>query len=236
MEHSKLDFYQGEVLLIDKPYTWTSFDSVSKIRNLIKRKGKKKIKVGHAGTLDPLATGLLLICTGKETKNITNLQNMTKVYEGTFKLGETTPSFDGETEVDASFPFEHLRLEDLQKACLNFTGAIQQFPPIYSAIKQEGKPIYKKARRGEEVVVQAREVMIDSFTINSFEDGIASFKVVCSKGTYIRSLANDFGKYLNSGAYLKSLRRTAIGEYLVDDALTMDQIEELIDQTEVIAS
>lgn len=236
MEHSKLDFYQGEVLLIDKPYTWTSFDSVSKIRNLIKRKGKKKIKVGHAGTLDPLATGLLLICTGKETKNITSLQNMTKVYEGTFKLGETTPSFDGETEVDASFPFEHLRLEDLQKACLNFTGAIQQFPPIYSAIKQEGKPIYKKARRGEEVVVQAREVMIDSFTINSFEDGIASFNVVCSKGTYIRSLANDFGKYLNSGAYLKSLRRTAIGEYLVDDALTMDQIEELIDQTEVIAS
>lgn len=224
------DFKQGAVLLVDKPKEWTSFDVVNKIRFALKKAtGEKKIKVGHAGTLDPLATGLLIICTGKFTKQIDEFQALEKQYTGTLKLGTTTPSYDAETEVDATYPTEHIDNELLEKAKENFMGAIQQYPPIFSAIKVNGQPLYKKARQGEIVEVEARSVHIYDFELTNIDLPNVDFRVRCSKGTYIRSLAHDFGKAVNSGAYLIDLRRTHIGTYAVKDAWNLEQLIDFID-------
>lgn len=223
------DFLNGQVLLIDKPLEWTSFQAVNKIRWHIKKKfGLKKIKVGHAGTLDPLATGLLIICTGKETKNIATYQGLIKEYTGTFTLGSTTPSYDLETAIEKTYPTEHITEEMLTKATLNFIGEINQKPPLFSAIKKNGKRMYELARKGETVEIESRKISISEFKLTTIKMPSIDFKVICSKGTYIRSLANDFGKVLNSGAHLSALRRTKIGEFSVEDALSISQfIEEL---------
>ncbi|WP_418638083.1 tRNA pseudouridine(55) synthase TruB [Winogradskyella sp.] len=219
--HTKDDFLSGQVLLIDKPLTWTSFQAVNKLRWEIRHAFDiKKIKVGHAGTLDPLATGLLVICTGKMTKQINVFQGQEKEYTGTFILGSTTPSFDLETEVDKSFPTEHITDELIHSTTQQFIGQINQFPPVFSAIKKDGKRLYEFARAGEEVEIKSRQVEITEFEITKIDQLELQFRVVCSKGTYIRSLAHDFGKALKSGAHLSSLRRTRIGDFKVDDALT----------------
>ncbi|WP_179318493.1 tRNA pseudouridine(55) synthase TruB [Winogradskyella helgolandensis] len=218
---TKEDYLNGEVLLIDKPLTWTSFQAVNKLRWEIRHAFDiKKIKVGHAGTLDPLATGLLVICTGKMTKQINIFQGQVKEYTGTFVLGGTTPSFDLETEVNETFPTDHITDDLIQNTIPQFIGQINQFPPVFSAIKKDGKRLYEFARAGEEVEIKSRQVEITEFEITEINQLELHFKVVCSKGTYIRSLANDFGKALNSGAHLSSLRRTRIGDFKVDDALT----------------
>lgn len=217
------EFLDGKVLLIDKPLEWTSFQAVNKIRWHIKQKfGLKKIKVGHAGTLDPLATGLLIICVGKETKNINIYQGQTKEYSGTFTFGATTPSFDLETEINQTFKTDHITSEDLKEATKKFTGEIEQKPPIFSAIKKDGKRLYELARKGETTEIKSRKVTIDEFEITNTELPDIDFRVVCSKGTYIRSLANDFGETLHSGAHLSALRRTKIGDFSVDNALSID--------------
>lgn len=214
------DYLQGQVLLIDKPLEWTSFQVVNKIRWHIKKKfGLKKIKVGHAGTLDPLATGLLIICTGKETKNIATYQGQIKEYTGTFTVGATTPSYDLETEVDQTFPIEHITKELLTETTLKFIGEIDQIPPIFSAIKKDGKRLYELARKGKTTEIASRKVTVSEFEITKIDLPNVDFRVVCSKGTYIRSLANDFGKALGSGAHLSSLRRTKIGAFSVEKAL-----------------
>ena len=221
---TKEEFLSGQVLLIDKPLTWTSFQAVNKLRWEIRHAfGIKKIKVGHAGTLDPLATGLLVICTGKMTKQIHIFQGQEKEYTGTFVLGGTTPSFDLETEVNATFPTEHITDELIHNATEQFIGKIDQFPPVFSAIKKDGKRLYEFARAGEAVEIKSRQVEITEFEITKVNQLELHFRVVCSKGTYIRSLANDFGKVLNSGAHLSSLRRTRIGDFKVDDALTPEE-------------
>ncbi|MFM6953907.1 MAG: tRNA pseudouridine(55) synthase TruB, partial [Sphingobacteriaceae bacterium] len=204
------NFTEGEMLLINKPLTWTSFDVVGKIRNTLK---PLKLKVGHAGTLDPLATGLLIICTGKLTKKIDEFQAQEKEYTGTFTLGATTPSYDLETTVDEQFPTEHLTEKAIHGATAQFCGQIAQFPPPHSAIKMGGERIYLKARRGETVELKARHVEIRTFEITRIALPEVDFRVVCSKGTYIRSLAHDFGKALGSGAYLSALCRTRSGNY-----------------------
>ena len=223
------DFKNGQVLLIDKPLTWTSFQAVNKLRWSIRQAFNiKKIKVGHAGTLDPLATGLLVICTGKMTKQINIFQGQEKEYTGTFVLGSTTPSYDLETEVDQTFPTAHITDELIHNTTHQFIGKIEQFPPVFSAIKKDGKRLYEFARAGEEVEIKSRQVEITEFEITKINSSTShststieiQFRVVCSKGTYIRSLAHDFGKALNSGAHLSVLRRTRIGDFKVDDALT----------------
>lgn len=220
------DFKAGQILLFDKPLEWTSFQLVNKVRWLIKRNFRiKKIKVGHAGTLDPLASGLLILCTGKSTKLIESLQGQEKEYTGTFTLGATTPSFDMETEVDRKFPIAHIASEDIHHATKAFSGDIQQQPPVFSALKKDGKRLYEYARNGEEVEIPKRTVNISAFEITKIELPKVHFRVACSKGTYIRSLAHDFGKELGSGAYLSSLRRTRIGDYRVEDALSIDSFE-----------
>lgn len=212
-------FLEGRILLIDKPLDWTSFDVVKKIRKNICQHFKiKKIKVGHAGTLDPKATGLLIVCTGKLTKKIDEIQAREKVYIGTLKLGATTPTFDTESEEDNFFPTSHITTELIEQITQKFIGEIQQHPPIHSAVKMDGKRLYELARAGKEVVTELRTVYISSFKIKKIELPILEFEVECSKGTYIRSLANDFGKALDSGAYLTSLRRTKIGEFSVEDS------------------
>lgn len=217
------EFKAGQILLFDKPLEWTSFQLVNKVRWLIKRNFRiKKIKVGHAGTLDPLASGLLILCTGKATKNIEELQGQEKEYTGTFTIGFTTPSYDMETEVDETFPTEHLTSEKIEQATMAFLGDIQQRPPVFSALKKDGKRLYEYARSGEEVEIPTRTVNISEFEITRTDLPKVHFRVVCSKGTYIRSLAHDFGKALDSGAYLSSLRRTRIGNYKVENALTID--------------
>lgn len=225
------DFKNGQVLLIDKPLTWTSFQAVNKLRWSIRQTFNiKKIKVGHAGTLDPLATGLLVICTGKMTKQINIFQGQEKEYTGTFVLGGSTPSFDLETEVDQTYPIAHITDKLIHKATHQFIGLIDQFPPVFSAIKKDGKRLYEFARAREEVEIKSRQVEITEFEITKIDTSTAlstsklelQFRVVCSKGTYIRSLAHDFGKALNSGAHLSSLRRTRIGDFKVDDALTLE--------------
>ncbi|MFZ4545208.1 MAG: tRNA pseudouridine(55) synthase TruB [Saprospiraceae bacterium] len=221
------DFQSGKVLLIDKPLLWTSFDVVNKLRYSIKHKtGLKKIKVGHAGTLDPMATGLLIICTGKFTPRINEFQDQEKEYTGTFTLGATRPSFDMETEIDETFPTEHITAATIEQARHTFLGAQSQFPPIFSAIKMDGKPIYKAARRGELVEVKAREINIKEFEITGVEMPSVHFRVKCSKGTYLRSLAHDFGKSVKSGAYLSALRRTKIGDHDVANALSVEEFLE----------
>lgn len=213
------DYLSGQVLLIDKPLNWTSFQVVNKLRWEIRRAFKiKKIKVGHAGTLDPLATGLLVICTGKMTKNIDSFQAQIKEYTGTFVLGGSTPSYDLETEIDQTYPTEHITEDLIRGATAQFMGEISQFPPVFSALKKDGKRLYEFARAGEAVDIPSRQVHISEFEITHIKNLEVDFRVVCSKGTYIRSLANDFGKALNSGGHLSALRRTKIGEFDVSNA------------------
>ena len=216
-------FEEGRVLLINKPLNWTSFDAVRKIRYLTKTK-----KVGHAGTLDPLATGLLIVCTGKFTKKINEYMAQEKEYTGTITLGAITPTYDLESEPIEAKTIDHLTEEDLYKATKPFTGNILQTPPIHSAIKKEGKRVYELARRGEEVKLEPRPVTISQFSIEKIDGAVVHFRVVCSTGTYIRSLANDFGAALGVGGYLSSLCRTRIGEFLLTDAMTIEQLEEEI--------
>jgi tRNA pseudouridine55 synthase len=217
------DIKNGQVLLIDKPLEWTSFQVVNKLRWAIKKQFKlKKIKVGHAGTLDPLATGLLIICTGAFTKKIETYQAQEKEYTGTFTLGATTPSYDMETEINQHYPTEHLSEEIIKKTTENFIGEIEQKPPIFSAVKKDGKRLYELARAGETTEIKPRTITITQFEITNIQLPEVDFRVVCSKGTYIRSLANDFGIALNSGAYLSKLRRTQIGDFSVKDALSID--------------
>lgn len=220
------DFLEGKIVLIDKPLHWSSFQAVNKIKwSLKKHMGLKKIKVGHAGTLDPLATGLLIVCTGKFTKRIPELQGMEKEYTGTFYIGATTPSYDLETEVNATFPTEHITNELIQETLKQFIGEIDQKPPIFSAIKKDGKRLYEHARKGEEVEIAARKTTIHEFELTRIALPEIDFRVVCSKGTYIRSLAHDFGQALNSGAHLTALRRTKIGEFPVVGAITPEAFE-----------
>lgn len=218
------DYLDGQVLLIDKPLNWTSFQVVNKLRWEIRRAYHlKKIKVGHAGTLDPLATGLLVLCTGKKTKQIDAYQAQQKEYTGTFVLGSTTPSFDLETAVDNKYPTHHISEESIHKTASTFVGEIDQYPPIFSAIKKDGKRLYEFARAGENVQLNSRKVTISEFEITSIDNLEVHFRVQCSKGTYIRSLANDFGKALKSGAHLSALRRTKIGEFKVENAMSIEQ-------------
>ena len=217
-------FKEGQILLIDKPLEWSSFQAVNKIRWAIRKKFNiKKIKVGHAGTLDPLATGLLILCTGKFTKRIAEIQGQEKEYTGTITLGATTPSYDLETAVDQNFPFDHITDKALAATADQFTGEIDQFPPIFSAVKKDGKRLYEFAREGKAVEIKARKVYISSFELTRIELPEVDFKVRCSKGTYIRSLAHDYGKALNSGAYLSALRRTRIGDFTVEDAVSPEK-------------
>lgn len=222
-------FIAGKVILIDKPLGWTSFQVVNKIRWLIRQTYDiKKIKVGHAGTLDPLASGLLILCTGKFTKNIDTYQAQEKEYTGTFTLGGTTPSYDLETEIDQTFDISEITAEKIVQATEQFIGNIKQQPPIFSALKKEGKRLYEYAREGETVEIAFRDVSISEFEITKIELPHVYFRVVCSKGTYIRSLAHDFGKAMNNGAHLSSLRRTRIGAFSVEDAIDVDAFENSI--------
>lgn len=226
----KIDFLEGALLLVDKPLEWTSFDVVNKIRHTLRYTldiGKKrKVKVGHAGTLDPMATGLLLVCTGKYTKQINQLTGLPKSYTGTIKLGASTPSYDRESEEDALYPIDHITPEMLKDAVKELTGPIMQKPPIYSAIKKKGEKLYQLARRGEDVEIEPRPVTIESFQLLNDDLSNLEFEVTCSKGTYIRSLAHDLGQLLDSGGYLTSLKRDAVGMYPVDKAF---DIEEVVD-------
>jgi tRNA pseudouridine55 synthase len=227
------DFQNGQILLIDKPLHWTSFQAVNKMKWVLKSKlGLKKIKIGHAGTLDPLATGLLLVCTGKFTKRITELQGQAKEYTGTFFIGATTPSYDLETEIDETFPTSHINEAFIHETLKQFLGEIDQKPPIFSAIKKEGVRLYEHARAGESVEIASRKTTIHEFEITRIALPEIDFRVVCSKGTYIRSLAFDFGKALQSGAHLIVLRRTKIGEYDVKNAMDVTMFDDSIVRTE----
>lgn len=221
---TEANFKDGQVLLIDKPLTWTSFQAVNKLRWAIRKAFNiKKIKVGHAGTLDPLATGLLIICTGKMTKQINIFQGQPKTYTGTITLGGTTPSYDLESDIDQTFPTDHITEALIHETTKQFIGQIEQYPPVFSALKKDGKRLYDYARAGEDVKVDPRKIEISEFTITKVEGNDLQFKVQCSKGTYIRSLAHDFGKALNSGAHLSALRRTQIGDFKIDDALSPEE-------------
>lgn len=224
------DFLNGRILLIDKPLEWTSFQAVNALKWAIRKKfNLKKIKIGHAGTLDPLATGLLIICTGKFTKKIPELQGQIKEYTGTITLGATTPSYDLETEVNETFPTEHLTNESIQEATTQFLGEIDQVPPIFSALKKDGKRLYELAREGKQVEIKSRKIEILEFEITRINLPEVDFRVVCSKGTYIRSLAYDFGKALGSGAHLSKLRRTKIGDFNVDNATSPNVFKEKLE-------
>lgn len=217
------DYKNGQLLLIDKPLEWTSFQVVNKLRWHIRKTFQiKKIKVGHAGTLDPLATGLLIICTGKKTKQIEQYQAQVKTYTGTLVLGSTTPSYDLETEIDTTYPTTHITEDLIHQTTAKFTGKIEQYPPVFSALKKDGKRLYEFAREGKEVEISARKIVIDFFNITAINGLEVDFEIQCSKGTYIRSLAHDFGKALNSGAHLSALRRTKIGNFSVDHAISVD--------------
>jgi len=220
------DFLDGQILLINKPLGWTSFDVVKKIKNLIRTKySLKKLKVGHAGTLDPLASGLLIVCTGKFTKRISELQGQAKIYTGDITLGGTTPSYDLETKIDTKFETNHITENFIKETTAQFIGEIEQKPPIFSALKRGGERLYEKARRGEKFEIEARKVSVHSFDITAIEMPKVGFEIKCSKGTYIRSIAHDFGVALNSGAHLSELCRTAIGDYQLTDALDVSDFE-----------
>ncbi|WP_417884892.1 tRNA pseudouridine(55) synthase TruB [Zunongwangia sp.] len=220
------DFKTGQILLFDKPLNWTSFQLVNKVRWMIRRSCDiKKIKVGHAGTLDPLATGLLIICTGKFTKRIPELQGQIKEYTGTFTLGATTPSYDLETEIDQRFPIDHISEAKIEEIKNNFIGEIEQYPPVFSALKKDGKRLYEYARKGEAVEIKPRAITIEEFETDASAFPNINFKVVCSKGTYIRSLAHDFGQKLESGAHLSTLRRTKIGDFRIENSVNLDNFE-----------
>lgn len=228
--NTKEDFLNGQILLIDKPLEWTSFQAVNALKWAIRKKfDLKKIKIGHAGTLDPLATGLLIICTGKFTKKIPELQGQVKEYTGTFTIGATTPSYDMETEVNEIFPTEHITEVSIKEATTKFLGEIDQVPPIFSALKKDGKRLYELAREGKQVEIKSRKIEILEFEITRIELPEVGFRVVCSKGTYIRSLAHDFGKALGSGAYLSELRRTKIGDFNVNNATSPNVFKEKLE-------
>ena len=217
------DYLDGQLLLIDKPLEWTSFQVVNKLRWQLRQTfNLKKIKVGHAGTLDPLATGLLIICTGKMTKQINTFQEQIKTYTGTLKLGSTTPSYDLETEIDQRFKTDHITNNVIHETINEFRGEIDQFPPVFSALKKEGKRFYEFARAGEKVEISSRKVTIHNFEILNIKNKTVNFSVTCNKGTYIRSLAHDFGKALKSGAHLTGLRRTKIGSFSVENATSIE--------------
>ncbi len=222
-------FWDGEMLLVDKPLGWTSFDVVNSLRYFIcKTYNIKKLKVGHAGTLDPMATGLLIICTGKMTKQIDRFQGLDKVYEGEMRLGMTTPSFDKETDPDRHFDITHLEINTLNAKSRQFLGEIEQVPPLYSAIKIKGERAYKLARKKEDVKLKSRKVTIHQFDIINYKPPEAEFIVRCSKGTYIRSLIRDFGESMDNGAYLTALKRTHIGDFSLKDALSPDMLKQAI--------
>lgn len=221
---------EGQILLIDKPLNWSSFQAVNKLKYILKRKYElpKKFKIGHAGTLDPLATGLLIVCTGKFTKKITEIQGQAKEYTGTFTVGATTPSYDMETEINETFPTEHITEALIRETTKQFVGEIDQKPPVFSAIKKDGIRLYEHARAGEEVEILSRKITIHEFEITRIVLPEVDFRVKCSKGTYIRSLAFDFGKALQSGGYLSALRRTKIGDYSVENGISPEKFEKII--------
>ena len=229
-----MDFIAGEVLYFNKPLTWTSFDLVNKFRYKLSRKLKvKKIKVGHAGTLDPLATGVMIVCTGRATKRIDEFQYQTKEYVATLKLGETTPSFDLEKEIDAVYPTEHITRERVEEVLNSFVGTIQQIPPVFSACKVDGKRAYELARKGEEVELKSKTLVIDEMELLECNLPVIKIRVVCSKGTYIRALARDIGEALNSGAHLTALERTRVGDVRLEDCLDPMDFKEWIDAQEI---
>lgn len=224
-----LNITEGEILLVNKPYRWTSFDVIGSLRGLMKHLlGGKKIKVGHAGTLDPLATGLLIICTGKATKRIEEFKDFGKEYTGTFVLGATTPSYDMEKEVNETFPTEHITPEMIREAAQNLSGDIMQIPPMFSAIKVDGKRAYESARKDKDLGLAARPVSVPVFEITRIEMPEIDFRIVCSKGTYIRALARDFGQALRSGAYMSALCRTRVGPYKLENAYEVEQLKTLL--------
>lgn len=228
-----MDFIEGEILAFDKPLHWTSFDVVNRVRGMLCRAlGGKKLKVGHAGTLDPLATGVVIVCTGKQTKRIDELMNHTKEYEAVLQLGATTPSFDLEHPIDATYPTEHITRELIQQALPTFLGEQWQVPPIYSAVKINGKRAYEYARKGQQadVEIKPKLLVIDEIELLNFdaEKMQLTLRVVCSKGTYIRALARDIGERLHSGAHLIALRRTRVGDYTIDRCITIEQLQQMI--------
>lgn len=230
----RYDFLAGSTLLVNKPKDWTSFDVVNKIRYKLKhRLGVKKIKVGHSGTLDPMATGLLIICTGKFTKKLNEFQGLSKEYTGTIKLGSTTPSYDAETEIDNIYPTEHITSELLEEGRKQFLGDLEQIPPMFSAIKVDGQPLYKKARKGIKVEIKSRPVTIFNFDFLNIDVPNIDFKVSCSKGTYIRSLAHDLGKAVRSGGHLTALKRTKVGEFKLENAWELEDLVKYIEDYEV---
>jgi len=232
-----MDFIEGEVLYFNKPLRWTSFDLVNKFRYKLSRKlHVKKIKVGHAGTLDPLATGVMIICTGRATKRIEEFQYQTKEYVATLKLGETTPSFDLEKEVDGVYPTEHITKTMVDEVLLSFVGKIQQVPPVFSACKVDGKRAYELARKGEEVELKAKTLVIDEIELLLCELPVIKIRVVCSKGTYIRALARDIGVALNSGAHLIGLERTRIGDVTLDQCMNAEDIDAFLEKEVIITN
>lgn len=230
-----LDLAEGQVFRFNKPLHWSSFNLVSKVRIMIRyASGLKKIKIGHAGTLDPLATGVLIVCTGKKTKEIDNFQYQTKEYVAELALGATTPSFDLETEVDATYPTEHITRELVEETLKKFLGEIQQVPPAFSAVKINGKRAYEYARKGQEVEIKPKTLVIDEIELMEYSQTAIKIRVVCSKGTYIRGLARDIGEALKSGAHLTSLVRTRIGETKLEDCLTIEHFQSLLDNDPTI--
>ncbi len=231
-----MDFVTGETLYIDKPLGWTSFDVVKRVRGvLLHRLHRKKFKVGHAGTLDPLATGVMVVVTGRATKLIESLQAGVKEYIATVKLGATTPSFDLETEIDATYPTEHITIERIREVLPKFTGRIEQIPPTFSACKVDGKRAYKMARKGHEVELKPKVLVIDEIELMDFnpDEMVLTLRIVCSKGTYIRAIARDLGEALGSGGHLIGLRRTRVGEAVIDNCLSVEQAVELIRTTDI---
>ena len=226
-----MDFISGEVVFLNKPLDWTSFDLVNKFRYKLSRKLKvKKIKVGHAGTLDPKATGVMILCTGRATKRIEEFQGHTKEYIATLKVGATTPSFDLEKEIDATYPFEHITREMAEAVLLQFTGCIEQVPPAFSACKIDGKRAYELARKDEEVTLRAKTLVIDEIELLDYRLPVITIRVVCSKGTYIRALARDIGQALDSGAHLIALERTRVGDVTLDKCLGTEDIDSFLDK------
>ncbi len=226
---------EGEIFYVDKPLRWTSFDVVKRIRGVLSRRtGIKKLKVGHAGTLDPLATGVMTVVTGRATKRIEELQAHTKEYVADIRLGATTPSFDLETEVDAEYPWEHIGREQVEAVLQRFLGTIKQVPPAFSACKIDGKRAYKMARKGKEVNIKAKELVIDDIELVAMQLPVITVRVVCSKGTYIRALARDIGEALGSGAHLVGLRRTRVGDVGVDDCEQVSQLIERLEKEEMV--
>ncbi len=229
-----MDFISGEILLIDKPLGWTSFDAVKRVRGALTRRMKvKRLKVGHAGTLDPLATGVMVICTGRATKQIDQLQAGVKEYIATLSLGATTPSFDLETEVDATYPIDHITRQLAEETLQKFVGSIEQIPPAFSAVKIDGQRAYKMARKGQTPALKAKTLVIDEIELLDFAPDRLTLRIVCSKGTYIRALARDIGEALGSGAHLTALRRTRVGEFTIDRCMSVDEATAFIRNVDI---